>query len=243
MCECHQCLVGSGVVFGDSFTMINPLGSTSRERERGVCGSHAGLGATLCTWGTVGWGGWALGLDQKLLWLLQQSGSVEAGREREREGESDLIAPALSLFSQSVTTLGLGETAPGNMSDPPPVTAHVYTHTCTYTHAQGRGNVVTTALNCECQRLPLQMAYSHVQPSNRHTNHSHTHTYTHTVTLNPSLLPCYMIIHLPVWDFIRSYEVGPIFSPFKCFLTNLPGCVHEQNIGERKKHFATSTSV
>lgn len=60
---------------------------------------------------------------------------------------ADLIAPALSLFSQSVTTLGLRETPHQEIRPIPPVTAHVRTHTHKHALTQGRGNVVTTALN------------------------------------------------------------------------------------------------
>lgn len=79
----------------------------------------------------------SVGLGRGLLGPLQQSGSL-GGWERGSELD-DLIAPALSLFSQSVTTLGFREAVHQEVHPIPPRRSQALT--------QGRGNVVTAALN------------------------------------------------------------------------------------------------
>lgn len=222
-------LVDNGVVFNDSFTVINPQGTS---KERGACGSNGGLRA-----GSVHSCGGG-GMDLNLLWPLHQSGSVGAARKR----PTDLIAPALSLFSQSVTTLELRDTLHQETSPIPYVTAHVHTHTHTqgdiHVLTLGRGNVVTTALNWEVKGYHykwLTLTFS------QSTGTQITHTYP--VTLNPSLISCYIIIHLWGWGVIWNYKMGPIFSPSECFLCNLSGYEPEQGINENKKECATTLTA
>ena len=176
MCECHQWLwfhVDSVVVFSDSFTMINPVGTS---RERRVCGSHAdpeagGIGVGVASWTRICFGCYSN--------LGQSAAERERERERERKRErerhrerksADLIAPALSLFSQSATTLGLREAPHQEIRPISPMCAHTHAHTHTYTHTlthiyiQGRGNVVTTALNREVRGYHykwLSLTFSH----------------------------------------------------------------------------------
>ena len=118
------------MVFSDSFTMINPVGTS---RERGVCGSTCKPGGHDLSMG-VAVGGGGVGPESALA-VTANLGQSEAGRAKERV--ADLIAPALSLFSQSVTTLGLGEALNQEIRPIPPVTAHVraHTQTCTYAHS------------------------------------------------------------------------------------------------------------
>lgn len=126
-----------------------------------------------------------------------------------------------------------GDSAPGNTSDSP-MTPHVRTNTHTRTYPWERKRSYDSP-ELRGQRLPLQMAHSHVQPFKRGTNHTvslspcHTHAHANTHSHSdpePFSLVVYTIIHLTGWDFICSYEVGPIFSPSKHFLPNLSGPVH-----------------
>lgn len=118
------------------------------------------------------------GLDQNLLWPLQQSGSVET-RDRESPWSS---SGWLTSLLQSVTTLRLtGDSEPGNTSDSPPCE-----RTCAHTYP-GERKLYYDSPEPRGQRLALQMAQSHVQPFSGGTLIAHT--YTVTLNLSPPSPP------------------------------------------------------
>lgn len=132
MCECHQWLwfhVDSVVLFSDSFTMINPVGTS---RERRVCGSHADPEAMGIGVGVAGWTRICFGRYSNL-------GQSEAERERNRERYTQRERALTSLLlhypyfpSQSLRWDSGRHPTRKYVRFPP--CAHPHTHTHTYTH-------------------------------------------------------------------------------------------------------------
>lgn len=141
MCECHQwswLLVDTGLVFRGS--LINLVGTS---RERGVCGSHAGLGAMLCPWG-VGGVGRESALAVTTIWVSQ--------RLEEREWRSSDWLTSLLLHYHYFPSQSLRGDS-GRLCTRKHIRFPPWNHMCAQTHVhartQGRGSVVTTAFDRE----------------------------------------------------------------------------------------------
>lgn len=199
---------------------------TSTERE--VCGSDIGPGGSALSVG--GWGK----LDQNLLWPLLQSGSVGGWKREWRSSDwlTSLLVHYHYFPSPSLYAGTRGETCTRKYIRFAPMRTPTHIHELT----QGRGNVVTTALNPQVRGYHykwLTLTFSRSKVSLITLGplcHTHTHTRSDP---EPLSLSCkrHRIIHLTGRYFICGYEVGPIFSPHKRFLSNLsrPVCVCERN--------------
>lgn len=160
------------------------------EHEWRESSSHAGLVAALCPWGW--WGGWT----KICFGRYSNLGQSEAGREWPHCSYIIIISPVCYYAGTQ------GDPAPGNTSNSP-LWQHVCTHTCTYTHLGERKRSYDSP-ELRGQRLPLQMAHSHVQPFNRRANHTLSHKQSDTEPVSPAVLHDYtshgLRFHLLPWS-------------------------------------------
>lgn len=146
MCGWHYWLwlvVDSGVVHSEGFHSDKLTIRTSKKRR--VCGSHVGLGATIPWCGWSGFRGWAR-------ICLQQSASL--GWERE------------SPFNWMTSLFLHYHYFPGHSRYMETVHQEVHPIPPRRTHTNTNPRERKRSYDSPGQRLPLQMAHSHVQQAN-----------------------------------------------------------------------------
>lgn len=146
-----------GIISG-SVWLINPESSSCRASGCALAMEGGGLGVGLQS-------GFAIGL----IWVSQMLGENETSLQ-----PYDLVAPAPSLFSQPVTTLGFRQSPNQEVLPytPPLPPTPTYTHAsrnCTHLH-WGKGNTVMTTLNWDAKGYHYKWLHLTFNCSTTHTH-------------------------------------------------------------------------